>query len=103
MNPELPDPGPTPDEPAFVREWRLPATRREDLTSHMRTFLDEAMQGNLTWKGEVSASIWARIHVIDAALARQLATIRNHPDFQQLEARWRELRSLVDRTEASAE
>jgi hypothetical protein len=102
MDPDDPDPGHCEDEPFWLREWRLPPLqpRHIDLTSHMRTFVAEAMQAKIAWQGNLTTSLWGRVRAIDADLSRQLATIMHHPDFQRLEGSWRGLRSLVDRTES---
>ena len=51
---------------------------------------------------ELAARVDALVALIDRALSRQLRAILRHPDFLDLEARWRALALLVERADGAA-
>ncbi len=74
-------------------------SRTEDL---MRTLVDGAMQGILTYDKNVTKTINAAIAQLDEKLSKQLAQIMHHPALQKLEGAWRGLHYLVMNSETSA-
>jgi type VI secretion system protein ImpC len=74
-------------------------SRTEDL---MKTLVDQALAGIVTWDKNVTKTINATIKAIDEKLSTQLAAIMHHPDFQKLEGTWRGLNYLVMNSETSA-
>jgi type VI secretion system protein ImpC len=86
-------------EKAIQATKQTERSRAEEL---IRTLVDEATKGTVTWSKNVTATIKAGMKAIDEALSKQLAAIMHHPDFQKLEGSWRGLHHLVDRTETSA-
>ena len=75
-------------------------SRAEDL---MKTLVDQAMAGVVTWDKNVTKTINARIAAIDEVLSKQVAAILHHPSFQKLEGSWRGLQYLVMNSETSAQ
>jgi len=74
-------------------------SRAEDL---MKTLVDQALSGVVTFDKNVTKTINATIKAIDDKLSAQLAAIMHHPDFQKLEGTWRGLNYLVMNSETSA-
>jgi type VI secretion system protein ImpC len=74
-------------------------SRAEDL---MKTLIDQAMAGVVTFDKNVTKTINATINAIDAKLSEQLVAVMHHPDFQKLEGTWRGLNYLVMNSETSA-
>ncbi len=74
-------------------------SRAEDL---MKTLIDQAMAGVVTFDKNVTKTINATIKAIDEKLSEQLAAVMHHPDFQKLEGTWRGLNYLVMNSETSA-
>ena len=72
--------------------------RSKDL---LGTFIDELLQGHMTVSADTEAMINARIAQIDKLVSLQLNEILHHPEFKQLEASWRGLRYLLDKSETS--
>jgi len=65
----------------------------------VKEFVAQVLQGEMTISRDTEAMINARIAQIDHLLSIQLNEILHHPPFQKLEATWRGLRYLLDRTE----
>ena len=76
-------------------------TERSRTEELMKTLVDEALKGTVTWDKNVTKTINAGIKAIDEALSKQLAAIMHHPDFQKLEGTWRGLHYLVMNSETS--
>jgi type VI secretion system protein ImpC len=74
-------------------------SRAEDL---VKTLVDEATKGVVSFDKNVTKTINAAIKAIDEKLSTQLAAILHHPDFQKLEGTWRGLNYLVMNSETSA-
>src|SRR5262245_43939688 len=74
-------------------------SRAEDL---MKTLIDQAMAGVVTFDKNVTKTINATSKAIDAKLTEQLAAVMHHPDYQKLEGTWRGLNYLVMNSETSA-
>lgn len=77
-------------------------TERSRAEELMKTLVDQAMTGVVTWDKNVTKTINARIKAIDEILSKQLAAVMHHPDFQKLEGSWRGLNYLVMNSETSA-
>jgi len=77
-------------------------TERSRAEELMKTLVDQAMTGVVTWDKNVTKTINARIKAIDEILSKQLAAVMHHPDFQKLEGTWRGLNYLVMNSETSA-
>src|SRR5271166_2974112 len=74
-------------------------SRAEDL---MKTLVDQALSGVVSFDKNVTKTINATIKAIDEKLSTQLSAILHHPDFQKLEGTWRGLNYLVMNSETSA-
>jgi type VI secretion system protein ImpC len=74
-------------------------SRAEDL---MKTLVDQALAGVVSFDKNVTKTINATIKAIDEKLSTQLAAVMHHPDFQKLEGTWRGLNYLVMNSETSA-
>jgi type VI secretion system protein ImpC len=74
-------------------------SRAEDL---MKTLVDQALSGVVSFDKNVTKTINATIKAIDDKLSTQLAAIMHHSDFQKLEGTWRGLNYLVMNSETSA-
>ena len=61
--------------------------------------VEEVMKGAMTVSADTEAMLNARIAEIDALLSDQLNAIMHNPEFQKLEASWRGLHYLVDKSE----
>ena len=77
-------------------------TERSRAEELMKTLVDQAMTGVVTWDKNVTKTINARITAIDEILSKQLAAVMHHSDFQKLEGSWRGLSYLVMNSETSA-
>jgi len=78
--------------------WKDPATR--DLARDMIAELArQVLEGQIMVSKDTEAMINRRIAEIDQLLSKQLSEIMHHSDFQKLEASWRGLHYLVDKTE----
>jgi len=62
-------------------------------------FVSQIMEGTITVSKDTVAMINARISAIDHLVSRQLNEVMHHPDFQKLEASWRGLHYLVNKSE----
>ncbi|MDW8129661.1 MAG: type VI secretion system contractile sheath large subunit [Bryobacterales bacterium] len=67
----------------------------------VKEFISQVLAGEMAVSRDAEAMINARIAQIDHLLSLQLNEILHHPSFQQLEATWRGLKYLLDRTETS--
>ncbi len=61
----------------------------------VKTFVEEALKGVVTFDKNVAKTIKSAIDALDADLSKQLAAILHHPDLQKLEGTWRGLHYLV--------
>jgi len=61
-------------------------------------FLEEVFSGRIPLTGKLSHNITARLAEIDSFLTAEINEILHHPDFQALEATWRNLHRLVKST-----
>jgi len=64
-------------------------------------FAKQVLEGEITVAKDTEAMINARIAQIDALISRQLNEIMHAEEFQKLEASWRGLHYLVNKTETS--
>jgi type VI secretion system protein ImpC len=92
------------------RQDILKASRiREDAAPEEKTgqidlvgqLVEEVMKGAVKVSADTEAMLNARIAEIDQLLSDQLNAIMHDPEFQKLEASWRGLHYLVDRSETS--
>ena len=68
----------------------------------MKTLVDQALAGIVSFDKNVTKTINATIKAIDEKLSTQLNAVMHHPDFQKLEGTWRGLNYLVMNSETSA-
>ncbi|OHB78768.1 MAG: EvpB family type VI secretion protein [Planctomycetes bacterium RBG_16_64_10] len=87
-------------EQAIVATKQTERSRAEAL---LKTLVEEALKGTVTWDKDVTRTINAGIKAIDQVLSKQLAAVMHAPKFQQLEGSWRGLNYLVMNTETSAQ
>src|SRR5690349_15273841 len=74
-------------------------SRTEDL---MKTLVDQALAGIVSFDKNITKTINATIKALDEKLSTQLNAVMHHPDFQKLEGTWRGLNYLVMNSETSA-
>jgi type VI secretion system protein ImpC len=74
-------------------------SRTEDL---MKTLVDQALAGIVSFDKNITKTINATIKALDEKLSTQLNAIMHHPNFQKLEGTWRGLNYLVMNSETSA-
>ena len=77
-------------------------TERSRAEELMKTLVDQALAGVVSFDKNVTKTINATIKAIDEKLSTQLAAIMHHPNFQKLEGTWRGLNYLVMNSETSA-
>src|SRR5208337_3607864 len=77
-------------------------TERPRAEELMKTLVDQALAGVVSFDKNVTKTINATIKAIDEKLSTQLAAIMHHPDLQKLEGTWRGLNYLVMNSETSA-
>jgi len=77
-------------------------TERSRAEELMKTLVDQALAGVVSFDKNVTKTINATIKAIDEKLSTQLAAIMHHPDLQKLEGTWRGLNYLVMNSETSA-
>jgi type VI secretion system protein ImpC len=75
------------------------AAARQRSKDLLGTFVEELLQGHMTVSPDTEAMINARIAQIDRMVSLQLNEVMHHPDFKKLEASWRGLRYLLDKSE----
>jgi type VI secretion system protein ImpC len=76
----------------------LEPARAEEM---LRTLINGAAAGSITFDKNVVRSVNRYISTIDAAISEQLAAVMHAPEFQKLEGSWRGLHHLVSNTETS--
>ncbi len=69
----------------------------------IKEFIGQFLEGSMTVSRDTEAMINARIAQIDHLVSIQLNEVMHHPDFQKLEASWRGLRLLLDRSETGTQ
>jgi type VI secretion system protein ImpC len=67
----------------------------------IKEFVAQILQGAIGISPDTEAMINARIAQIDALLSNQLNEVMHAPEYQKLEASWRGLRYLLDKSETS--
>jgi type VI secretion system protein ImpC len=67
----------------------------------VKEFVNQVLEGHMTLSRDAEATIGARIADIDKLISVQLNEVLHHKDFQKLEATWRGLKYLLDRSETS--
>ncbi len=72
---------------------------RERATDLVQTLVQQLLEPGRIVKKGVTQTINARIAAIDEVLSKQLDQILHHADYQKLEASWRGLYKLVNKTE----
>lgn len=77
-------------------------TEPSRVESLLRTLTQEALNGTVTYRRNLTLTINEAVKALDAKLSKQLAAIMHHPDFLKLEGSWRGLHHLVMSTETSA-
>ena len=85
-------------EQAITATKQTERSRAEDL---IRTLVDEAHKGTVSFDKDVMRTINKGIAAIDEVVSKQLAAIMHHADFQRLEGSWRGLNYLVMNSETS--
>ena len=78
-------------------------TERSEAEVLMKTLVDEALAGTVTWNNNLTGTIESAINSIDALLSAQLIEILHDPELQQLEGSWRGLHYLVKNNLCSTE
>ncbi|MCZ2152519.1 MAG: type VI secretion system contractile sheath large subunit, partial [Bryobacterales bacterium] len=90
----------------IVDEGRLAgrdASTRQRNKDIVKEFIGQFLEGSMTVSRDTEAMINARIAQIDHLVSIQLNEVLHHPDFQKLEASWRGLKMLMDRSETSTQ
>ncbi len=77
-------------------------TERDRTTELVRTLVEQAGRGVVTFDRNLTLTIDRAVREIDAALSRQLNAIIHDPKFLKLEGSWRGMHYLVMNTETSA-
>ncbi|WP_370340738.1 type VI secretion system contractile sheath large subunit [Shinella oryzae] len=92
-------------DPATLLDMAISATKQtqpDRTRALLRTLVQEALTGTVTYDRNLTITINAAIARIDALLSRQLAEIMHDEKFLKLEGSWRGLHYLVKNTETSA-
>jgi type VI secretion system protein ImpC len=87
----------------IVEEGRIskdPAGKERGKTL-VKEFVSQFLEGNMTLSRDSEMMINARIAQIDHLISLQLNEVLHHPSFQKLEASWRGLKYLLDKSETS--
>lgn len=90
----------------IVDEGRLAgrdAATRQRNKDIIKEFIGQFLEGSMTVSRDTEAMINARIAQIDHLVSIQLNEVLHHPDFQKLEASWRGLKMLMDRSETGTQ
>lgn len=90
----------------IVDEGRLAgrdAATRQRNKDIVKEFIGQFLEGSMTVSRDTEAMINARIAQIDHLVSIQLNEVLHHPDFQKLEASWRGLKMLMDRSETGTQ
>src|SRR6516162_6376316 len=74
-------------------------TERSRAEELMKTLVDQALAGIVSFDKNVTKTINATIKAIDDNISTQLAAVMHHADFQKLEGCWRGLNYLVMNSE----
>lgn len=85
-------------EQAITATKQTERSRAEDL---IRTLVEEANRGTVSFDKDVMRTISKGIAAIDEVVSKQLAAIMHNPEFQKLEGSWRGLNYLVMNSETS--
>jgi type VI secretion system protein ImpC len=85
----------------IIEEGRLAReeTQRTWARDMIGELVSQIMAGTITVSKDTVAMINARISAIDHLVSKQLNEVMHHPDFQKLEASWRGLHYLVNKSE----
>jgi len=85
----------------IISEGRLArdAEQRAFARDLIGEFVEQVMAGTMKVSADTMAMINARVAQIDALISKQLNAIMHHPEFQTLEASWRGLHYLVQKSE----
>jgi type VI secretion system protein ImpC len=85
----------------IIEEGRLAReeTQRTWARDMIGELVSQIMSGTITVSKDTVAMINARISAIDHLVSKQLNEVMHHPDFQKLEASWRGLHYLVNKSE----
>jgi type VI secretion system protein ImpC len=67
----------------------------------VKEFVNQVLEGHMALSRDAEASIGARIAEIDKLISLQLNEVLHHKDFQKLEATWRGIKYLLDRSETN--
>ena len=92
----------TTGESASLLDQAIAATKQTEKSRAeqlIKTLVDEAMAGTVTWNKSVTRTIAQAIDKIDEKISRQLAEIMHAEAFQKLEGSWRGLHHLVMNSE----
>jgi type VI secretion system protein ImpC len=93
------------DGAVSLLDQAISATKQTEpsrVESLLRTLTQEAMNGTVTYRRNLTLTINEAVKALDAKLSKQLAAIMHHPEFLKLEGSWRGLHHLVMSTETSA-
>ncbi len=85
-------------EQAITATKQTDRDRAQDL---IRTLVEEANKGTVSFDKDVMRTISKGIAAIDEVVSKQLAAIMHHSEFQRLEGSWRGLNYLVMNSETS--
>jgi type VI secretion system protein ImpC len=78
--------------------WKDPGSRTlaRDMIGELAR---QVMEGEIAVSKDTESMINARIAQLDALISKQLNEVLHHPEFQKLEASWRGLHYLIDKSE----
>jgi type VI secretion system protein ImpC len=76
-------------------------TNRSQAIELLTTLSQQALQGTVTWDGNLIRSVNSAIKLIDQTISQQLAKVMHHEKFKKLEGTWRGLNYLVTNSETS--
>lgn len=79
------------------------AATRQRNKDILKEFIGQFLEGSMTLSRDTEAMINARIAQIDHLVSIQLNEVMHHPEFQRLEASWRGLKMLMDRSETGTQ
>jgi type VI secretion system protein ImpC len=65
----------------------------------VKEFISQVLEGKMTLSRDAEASIGARIAQIDKLISLQLNEVLHNPQFQKLEATWRGIKQLIDKSQ----
>ena len=93
------------EQETSVLEQAIEATKqteRSQAEELLRALTENTLNGTVTWKKSLVATINDAIKKIDNTLSQQLAKIMHHEEFRKLEGSWRGLHYLVSNTQTGA-